>query len=168
MATKNLTSAVGHLLPVDCVIPVDGASRALHRKEWIVSQQVPTVVQATTRVFTLPITWPGRLSVRDVWLMFSTVPAVSGGTATIQIDSIAVDGTTAVVVVTAVTILSGFTNGIPVNLTLAATNPTSLAQGTSLKVSIITSNNSVGTADVGFGLSVVYTALDPDPIIGTA
>ncbi len=106
----------------------------------------PIVVQNTTQTFAIPVTH--NCKVLNGYVMFTTVPAVSGGTSTVQVDYVASDGSTTTNIVAAQTIL-GLTNKVPSAFTIAATNPTSCAAGGSFLFTVATSNNTVGTADVG-------------------
>ena len=119
------------------------------------------VVQNTTKVIVFPMVT--AVTALSAYVVYTTIPAVAGGTATIQIDTVAADGTTVVNIVAATSIL-GLTNKVPLALTLAATNPTSIAAGASVLVTVATSNNVVGTADVGGGLSIGFQRVDPNPI----
>ena len=119
------------------------------------------VVQNTTKLISMPVT--SALTVLSGYLSYVTVPAVAGGTATIQIDTVAADGTTTVNIVAATSIL-GLTNKVPLALTLAATNPASIAAGASFLITVVTSNNVVGTADIGGGLTIGFQRVDPNPI----
>ena len=125
-----------------------------------VTQALP-VTQNVTKVLSMPVT--SALTVLSAYLVYTTIPAVAGGTATIQIDTVAADGTTTVNIVAATSILL-MTNKVPLALTLAATNPASIAAGAQILFTIVTSNNAVGTADVGGGLSLAFQRVDPNPI----
>lgn len=105
----------------------------------------PTCTQATTTYGNQkPLGQP--LQVQSGYCVFRTAPIVSGGTATLLIEYIASDGTTATTIVAATTVLSK-TDLVPFALTIAVS--TTLAEGGSFRISITTSNNSVGTAPVG-------------------
>ncbi len=127
--------------------------------------QAALVVQNTTKYLSIPIAITCR--VINAYLNFVTAPAASGGTATIQIDHVAVDGSTTTNIVASVTILSGFTAKIPVALTLAATNPSSCAAGGSFLVTVVTSNHTVGTADAGACVSLGVEAVEDTVINDT-
>lgn len=120
------------------------------------------IVQATTKLLMLPV-FSNALVVNGASLVYTTVPVVAGGTATIQIDYVAVDGSTTTNIVAATSVLA-LTNKVPLALTLAATNPASCAAGGSILVTVVTSNNAVGTADIGGGLTIGYQGVDPNPI----
>lgn len=119
------------------------------------------VVQGTTKTLIMPVA--SALTVLAVSIAYVTIPAVAGGTATLQIDTVAADGTTTVNIVAATSLLL-LTNKVPVALTLAATNPASIVAGGSILLTVVTSNNVVGTADVGGGLTINFQRVDPNPI----
>lgn len=119
------------------------------------------VVQGTTKTLIIPVA--SALTVLGASIAYVTIPAVAGGTATLQIDTVAADGTTTVNIVAATSLLL-LTNKVPVALTLAATNPASIPAGASILLTVVTSNNVVGTADVGGGLTINFQRVDPNPI----
>lgn len=150
-----------HGLAVNTRVDIAAVTPQLRRHE--INVAVPSVVANSTTATGFAITRSAGMKVAAAYLTwYGTVPAQSGGTTTIQVDAVAADGTTVVVIVTAVTILTGQTANVPLALTLAATNPTTLAQGTSVKISIITSNNTVQTSGAGYGFVTFTMELLPD------
>lgn len=131
------------------------------------SPAAPWVVQNTTKTlsFTSPTT--SGFKILAAYQNFVTAPVVSGGTSTLAVDRVAVDGSTATVIVTAATILSGYTAKIPVALTLAATNPAAITAGQSVLVSIVTSDHTVGTADTGASITFLCENVEDDVITDT-
>lgn len=126
------------------------------------SSAAALVVQNTTKYLTFPIASSSSngntgsgIVVTGAMINFQTAPVVSGGTATIQIDSVTT-GAGATTNIVAATTLLGLTAQTPVQLTLATTNPAATVPTSLLLVTIVTSNNTVGTADVGFGLTIAY------------
>ena len=103
----------------------------------------------------------------SAYVNFVTLPACAGGTSTLAIDRIATDGSTATNIVAAADILSGYTAKVPVAQTLAATNPTAITAGQSILVTVTTSNNAVGTADVGASVTLWCEAVEDDVITDT-
>ena len=148
------------------VVDVPASSPNLHRMSINFTSIAPVVVANGSKYFSYLVAQANGLSIKAILAGFlKTVPAQSGGTTTIQVDTIsAVDGTTTVNIVAATTLLTGFTAGIPVALTLAATNPAVIPFGDSILVTVTASNNSVGTADVGFGLTLLYAAKEASVI----
>ena len=119
------------------------------------------VVQNTTKLLLIPVT--SAMLVLNASIAYTTIPVVAGGTATLQIDTVAADGVTTVNIVAATSLL-GLTNKVPLALTLAATNPASVPAGASLLLTVVTSNNVVGTADVGGGFTIGFQRVEPNPI----
>ena len=103
---------------------------------------------------------------------FQTAPVMATGTATIQIDAVAADGstTTNIVPATSLLLLTGLK---ATQLALAAAqvadtnNAIAIPVGATVLVTITTSNNTVGTADVGFGLTLGIEPVE-DTIIADA
>jgi hypothetical protein len=120
------------------------------------------VVQNTTKVVARAIL-TYALTVTGGSIVYTTIPVCAGGTATLQIDYVASDGATTTNIVAATSIL-GMTNKVPLALTLATTNPASCAAGGSLLYTVVTSNNAVGTADVGGVITLAVQPVDPNPI----
>lgn len=160
---QNLTKFSTNGLPAGTAIDVASASLNLRRRT--VHKVIPTVVANTSTYTGFIVTKTSKVTAVSIcW--YDTVPAESGGTVTIQVDAVAADGTTVVVIVTLVTILTGQTVNVPLALTLAATNPTTLASGTSIKVTVIASNNTVQTSGAGYGdIAVQLEPIDPDPLL---
>jgi len=123
---------------------------------------ITLVVQNTSK--TVAITSPSSCKVVSAYVQFSTVPAVAGGTATLKIERIATDGSTATSIVDAATILSGYSNNIAVAQTIAATNPTEITAGQTIRVTVTTSNNVVGTADVGGTITLLVEPVEQTAI----
>lgn len=123
----------------------------------------PLVVQASTKYlcYTEPST--SGITVLGAYVTFAVAPVVSGGTSTLAITKYDTNGSTTTTIVTAATILSGYTAFIPVAQTLAATGITVTA-GQSIVVTVTTSNNSVGTADVGAAVTLLVESVE-DTII---
>jgi hypothetical protein len=160
---QNKTALVGRVVPDSVRVAVLDCSPTLRGD----TMYVPLtngglgVVQASTKVLALPVMNP--LVVNGAALVYTTIPACAGGTATIQIDYVNALNTVTTNIVAATSILA-LTNSIPLVLTLAATNPTTCAAGGSILVTVVTSNNAVGTADVGGTLTIAYQGVDPNPI----
>ena len=125
-----------------------------------VSPAAPLVVINSTQKLTFTSASTSGFKIIAVYVNFVAAPAVSGGTSTLGISRIAVDGSTATVIVTAATILAGYTARTPVVQTLAASNPTAITAGESVEVAIVTSNNTVGTADTGASVTFLVEAVE--------
>lgn len=96
------------------------------------------------------------------YAVFRTKPVIdSTGTCTLLVEYVAADGSTATTIVDAQD-LEGKTDMIPFTLTLAATP--SMAAGGSIRTSIVTSNHTVTTAQVG-GAVVLHYLPTEDTII---
>lgn len=162
---QNKTALVGRVVPDSVRVAVTDCSPTLRGDTMYVplTNGGLAVVINTTKTLLIPVTG-NALIVNTVTIGYVTVPAVSGGTATIQVDTVAADGSTTVNILAAVTLLTGLTNKVPLNLTLAATNPASIPAGASILITVVTSNNTVGTADVGGTLTIGYQGVDPNPI----
>lgn len=146
--TQLAILASQHVLPAGTLVDAAGITHQLRRQDYVLP--VPQLTQTTTTLGGYAIVRSAGEKIAAISLYYpGVVPACSGGTATIQIDAVAADGTTTVNIVAAVTLLSGITTKVPLALTLAATNPATLAVGSSILVTVVTSNNSVGAAGVG-------------------
>lgn len=142
---------------------VDVGSLSPQARRYDVLIPAPQATQNATTEWALPLTRAVKLI--SAYLLYpGVVPAVSGGTCTLKIEHIESDGSTAVTIVTAVTILSGITTQIPVALTLAATNPTSMAAGGSIMVSVVTSNHAPGAAGVNGSLTLTLEPVEDTAI----
>lgn len=149
---QNYAKGSEFFVPFGIRLDVASLSPIARRRQTPLAAPVATQATATESIFPLA----AACKVVSAYLVYpGTVPAVSGGTATIKIEHIASDGSTAVSIVDAVTILSGFTTQIPVALTLASTNPTTMAAGGSILVTVTTSNNTVGAPGTG-GMLTLY------------
>ena len=137
--SKFFERQAGQAVAVDCLaLSPQAALRQLF-------MALPATTQATTTYGNIK---PVGINCQAVsgYVVFRTAPAVAGGTCTITLTYTAADGVTATVITATQDILSK-SNLVPFALTMTAT-PLMLATG-SLTLSIITSNNSVGTAQVG-------------------
>lgn len=146
------SKASERLLGANEVFDVGGMSP--NAKARVINLVIPTVVANSTTATGLAIPAAMIAGMKVVGAQvtyFGTVPAQSGGTTTIQIDRIATDGTTATVIVALVTILTGLTANVAAALTLAATNPTAITAGQTIKASVIASNNTVQTSGADYG-----------------
>lgn len=123
------------------------------------------VVQAQTKYFTagVPVnnlSNPNSTTgVKLVGVSYTqqTAPAVAGGTATVQVDVVASDGSTTVNLVAATSLL-GLTSKVALQLAMAAT-PT-IPTGSMILITVVTSNNSVGTADVGSSFTLGFEPVE--------
>ena len=147
------------------VVDVFAASPQLRRVPVPLSATAPLVVQNVSKYMTF--TAPYACKLINAYVSFVTLPACAGGTSTLAIDRIAVDGSTATNIVAATTILTGYTAKIAVAQTLAATNPTSIAAGETIQVTVTTSNNAVGTADVGANVTMLLEPIEDTIITAT-
>lgn len=129
------------------------------------SPAAPICVTNSTQYLTFTAT--RSLRVISAYVNFVVVPVVSGGTGTLAIDKVATDGSTTVSMVAAADILSGYTAKIPVAQTLAATNPTSITVGESIMVSVVISNNAVGTPDKGASITLLCEPVEDTVINDT-
>lgn len=104
------------------------------------------------------------------YVVFRTIPVVAGGTCTLTVTYTAADGTTETVLTTTQTLLSK-TNLVPFALTLdsavapaTATSYLDMAAAGSITVKIVTSNDVVGTAQVGGTLVLLVDPVEDSPI----
>lgn len=134
-----------------CVDVLAHSPQSRARSHWVGMTSNLPVVQATTKYFVIPVLYDQI--VQSISLVYKTVPVMSSGTATVQVDYVAVDGSTTTAIVAATSLLL-LTTLVPLALTLAATNPASCLSGGSWVFTVVTSNNTVGTADVGGGLTM--------------
>ncbi len=147
---------------MSALVRVDVAALSPKARAWPQIFPLPIATQATTAYRNIPIV--NAMKVTAVSINFQTLPAVSGGTDTLQLDYLSSSGATPIVVVTAVTTLSGLTANSSQALTLAATNPTTMIAGSLLRLARITSNNTVGTADAGGMMNVVLQPIEDTTI----
>lgn len=128
----------------------------------VLSATAPLVVQNASKYLSATCPFTSGFKVVDAWVNFVTLPVCSGGTSTLAIDKVATDGSTTTSIVAAADILSGYTAKVPKQQTLAAT--VTLTAGQSILVTVATSNNTVGTADVGASVTLVVEPIEDDPI----
>lgn len=151
-------------------IDVPGASPKL-RRQFCLTLDSPNFTQNTTVQGTaIPHGIYGSagtavLRVLGAQVVFTTVPAVAGGTATINIQKIANDGSTKTPLATATTALSR-TNGVVFDLTALATALTVNGDET-LNVVTVTSNNAVGTQQVGGKITIYAEPIEDTTITDT-
>lgn len=112
---------------------------------------VPLTTSAT-KVAVIPV--PTNVKVTGAQLSYTTIPVMASGTGTIQIDYVAVDGSTTTNIVAATSILL-LTAKIPLVLALATTNPAVCTGGGQLLITVVASTT-VNTADVGGGLTISF------------
>ena len=125
------------------------------RRQFVKEVLFPVLTQNAVTLSANAAVLPTNCSLIGGYVTFRTIPAAAGGTATFQVRSIAADGITKVFMTTALTVLA-MTNDVPVALVLAATNPVNLPAGTSLELVCTTSNNVVGTAQVGGTVTLLF------------
>lgn len=133
----------------------------------VLNATAPLVVQATSKYVTMASGLTSGFKIISAYVNFVTLPVCSGGTSTLAIDKIATDGSTATNIVAAADILSGYTAKVPKVQTIAATNPSAILAGESVMVTVTTSNNAVGTADVGASITLWCEAVEDDVISDT-
>lgn len=162
----NITKASERLLPHDMRVDVAALSDNAVRFTVPLTANAAMVVQNASRYLTYNVCHPDGIKVVGIYWGFSqTVPAQAGGTATVKVETLdKADGTTATSIMDALTVLSGVSAGIPLAGTLASTNPTSVAAGSVIRAVVAADNNAVGTADVGFGLTLLCEAVEPTTI----
>ena len=131
------------------------------------SPAAPLVVTNSSQFLTAVSGLTSGFKINSIYVNFSVVPVVSGGTATLKVERIATDGSTATSIVAAADILSGYTANIPVAQTIAATNPSAITAGESVLVTVATSNNAVGTADKGASVTLWCEAVEDAVISDT-
>lgn len=145
-------------------VDVDGASPQLKRREVTLSASAPLVVQNASKYLQHVCSTTSGEKVVGVYVTFAVAPAQAGGTTTLSVRRCATDGTTFTTIVTAASILTGYTAFIPVAQTLAATNPTSITAGESIVVTVTASNDAVGTADVGATVTLLLEPIEDTTI----
>ena len=129
----------------------------------VVDNPTAVVVPNGSKYFTrAPVVSPSSSTgcrVVGATVCFQTAPVMATGTATIQIDAVAADGvtTTNIVPATSLLLLTGLvakTLAFAAAQTADANNGIIIPAGATILVTITTSNNTVGTADVGFSLTL--------------
>lgn len=125
------------------------------------------VVQNASRYMQAVVNSASGLRVVGGYVTFAVVPAQSGGTTTLSVRRCATDGSTFTNIVTAATILTGYTAFIPVVCSLAATNPTAITVGQSIIVTVTASNDSVGTNDSGCTVTLLCEPVEDGVISDT-
>ena len=155
MAT--MTKATDRQLGTGVSVDVTAASPKLRRQFAIVLDSPNFTQNTTVQGTAVPHGIYGAagtavLRVIGAQCVFGTAPAVSGGTATINIQKIANDGTTKTALATATSAL-GQTANVVFDLTALAT-PLTVNGDEVLNVVSVTSNNAVGTQQVGGKITV--------------
>lgn len=130
------------------------------RRQAMYQLAMPSLTQnSTTTSETTPV--GTNCVIAAAYAVFTTAPVVAGGTATV-----AVLNSNGAVVCTGTDSILGKSNGAVFTLTLAGTNPALLTAGTdALQLSVVTSNNSVGTQQVGGIINIVVEPVEANPII---
>lgn len=159
--TQVYNKASERVLGGQTLVDVPAASPQLRRYPVVIPVPQATQNATTETVFALA----RAVKIVAIYLVYpGVVPACAGGTSTIKVEHIAADGSTAVSIVGATDILTGFTTQIPVALTLAATNPTTMAGGGSVMASVVTNNNAVGAAGVAGALTFLVEPIEDTTI----
>lgn len=151
-------------------VDVTGASPKLRRQFAIVLDSPNFTQNTTVQGTAIPHGIYGSagtavLRVLSAQVVFTTVPAVAGGTATINIQKVANDGTTKTALATATTAL-GRTNGVVFDLTALATALTVNGDET-ISVVTVTSNNAVGTQQAGGKITINAEPIEDSVITDT-
>lgn len=133
----------------------------------VLPASAPLVVQNVSKYISLSSGLTSGFKVLSAYVNFTTLPAASGGTSTLKIEKINTAGDTAVEIVAAADILSGYTAKVPKAQTIATTNPTAITAGESILVTVTTSNHTVGTADVGASVTLWCEAVEDSVITDT-
>lgn len=141
---------------------VGALSPQARRFSMVLDSNTATVVRNTARVLTLTV--PFDCLISAVYVNFQTIPVMAAGTSTLGIKHVATDGSTETVIVTAASVLSGYTARVAKAQTLAGTNPSEITAGTTVEVTVTTSDHAVGTADVGTSITFVCEPVEDDPI----
>lgn len=152
----------------DLRVDVDSASPMLRRQRDFLFTMPATTQNSTTSSLVQSCGVSGKagsavvkvIGATAVW--GTTAPAVSGGTCTVVVEKIANDGTTATSLTTATTLLSRTAN-VPFDLTALAT-PLTVNGDESIRVSVTTSNNAVGTAGAGGSVTVICAPVEDTTI----
>ena len=162
---RNLTPFSTHGLGVGVAVDVNALSLNARRKVVTLAVPTPTRNSSTYTGFTVPAQSKSLKVVGADLCFFGIVPA-GPSTATIQVDRIAVNGSSATVVVASLDILTGFTTKISNALTVAtATNPVASA-GQTFMVTVTCSDQAVTATGSGV-LTLYLEPADPDPILST-
>ena len=127
---------------------VDVLALSPQARRYAVPLKLPAPVNGTLTYTSMSI--PVSCKIVAAYMVYQVLPVISGGTMTMLLDTVAVNGSTTVNIVASLDVLSGFTAKVPVALTLAATNPTALTAGGSIQLTITSSANAP-TADTGQG-----------------
>lgn len=159
---QNCSKASKRVFNATTRTDVDALSPQARYRVIVLDSNSAMVVQNASRILTCTV--PFDCVINAVWFNFQTIPVQAGGTATAGLSHVATDGSTATVIVTAATVLTGYTARVAKAQTLAATNPTEIVAGTTLELTVSASNDAVGTADVGFSATIRVTPVEDDPI----
>lgn len=136
-------------------VNVQAASPQLRRFEVVLTTSAAMVVQNTSKYLQFTSCTTSGIKVISAYVTFAVAPAQAGGTSTLSVRRCATDGTTFTDIVTAASVLSGYTAFIPVAQTIAAANPSAITIGQSIVVTVTASNDTVGTADSGISVTLL-------------
>lgn len=148
-------------------VDVKALSPQARRYEMTLTSSGVMVVQNASRYMQAVVNSTAGVKVVGAYVTFAVVPAQSGGTATLSVRRCAVDGSTFTDIVTAATVLTGYTAFIPVVSTLAAANPSAITVGQSIVVTVTASNNAVGTNDSGCTVTLLLEPIEDTVISDT-
>ena len=158
MAVKAKASQRGGVIGSTGIIDVDACSNALKRQthiEWT----APALTQNTTTISdSVPIAAANGITPVAAYVVWTTVPAAAGATATITIRKRATDGTTLTDIFSGTSVL-GLTSRVAVSLGSPAAGVT-VAQGETIEVALICSNNAVSQAGAGGQIRMIASPID--------
>lgn len=151
-------------------VDVPGASPKLRRQMAIVLDSPNFTQNTTVQGTAVPHGIYGSagtavLRVIGAQCVFATAPAVAGGTATLVVQKIANDGSTKTALVTATSAL-GKTANVVFDFTALATALTVNGDEV-LNVASVTSNNAVGTQQVGGKITIYAEPIEDSTITDT-
>lgn len=158
------SKASKHLLTGNMAVDVLGASPQLRQFEVNLTTSGTMCVNGATKYLQCVSGTTSGIKVTAAYVTFAVAPVMASGTSTLGIDRVATDGSTSTVIVTAASVLSGYTAFIPVAQTLAATNPSAITAGQTIRVTVTTSSNTVDTADVNCTVTLVCEHIEDTTI----
>ena len=158
MAVKSKASARGGVLGANGIIDIDACSNALKATVQLDVAAPATTQNTTTISDSIPIPHANGVQATAAYVVWTTVPAAAGATATINIRKRATDGTTLTDLFTAVSVL-GRSSRVAVSLGTPVAGVT-IAQGETVEAYITCSNNAVSQAGAGGQVILLATPVE--------
>lgn len=158
MAVKIAASQRGGVLGSNGIIDIGACSNALKNQTHIEWAAPATTQNTTTISDSVPIAATNGITPVGAYVVWTTVPAAAGATATINIRKRGTDGTTLTDLFTAVSVL-GRTSRVAVSLGTPVAGVT-VAQGETVEAYITCSNNAVSQAGAGGQVRMIAAPIE--------